>query len=276
MIPHRSRNPTSNRKLHRQSVGEVVGSYAPNRFLIVLEEGAALLTEAASGLQLDRAHAPTFEHEYWHFLQNVTTLAGFKSFAFSQQFLPLFSRTLAPDGSSKGSLALTDAEREDLQVLLKLLDAFEGDVGPEDEPDDVVVIQAGTMDAGLTLRGRTAPSEVAKLRLLLRFQTGEERQIEMRLGSCAIEESVAAIVEHEVADALGIPPDPLPEFPYRVVQRVVEYAVGHSVARRIQAALGTLSLMSVHPGPALLRVTQSYRAALDSGLDSAKAPMPIG
>ena len=52
---------------------------------------------------------PIYIHEYWHYLQNTTTIAGFYSFALSQQLMALFSHTgrSPTTGESSGSAALT-------------------------------------------------------------------------------------------------------------------------------------------------------------------------
>lgn len=112
---------------HRFRLGGVAGEYLPNHLLIRMSADAKLL--ASDGVDL--AHASTFEHEYWHFLQNVTTVAGYRLFAFSQQLVALFSRTLNEDGSSRGSETLQPEERRLLGELCAMRDAHDGDVGPE-------------------------------------------------------------------------------------------------------------------------------------------------
>jgi hypothetical protein len=51
--------------------------------------------------------------EYWHYLQNLTTVAGFISLLLQQDFVATFSETLydAADGTSVGSDAVAGTRR---------------------------------------------------------------------------------------------------------------------------------------------------------------------
>ena len=54
------------------------GLYVPNHFLITL--GGDQLYILGSD-EVDSRYYHIFMHEYWHYLQNVTTVSGFRSFA---------------------------------------------------------------------------------------------------------------------------------------------------------------------------------------------------
>jgi hypothetical protein len=83
------------------------------------------------------------------------------------------------------------------------------------------------------------------------------------LGGAAIEESVAILVEEHVAsrtqDAILYA---VPEFPYRVLERTLAHLIGRPLDPYFAAALGTLALVSTHPGPALVHLAELFRAGL--------------
>ena len=87
---------------------------------------------------------------------------------------------------------------------------------------------------------------------------GDERGADLDLGSIAVEESVAAIVDAHVAAGLSRPWDPLPVFPYRVVELVVDHYAKSAQPPFVHAVLGTFALLSTHPGPTLCLLARTY------------------
>lgn len=86
----------------------VAGSYSPNAFSIRLPAGTSIIDpKTLEVVQNDPEALSVLVHEYWHYLQNLTTVSGFISLVLQQNITSAFSETLsvAGDGSSVGSAA---------------------------------------------------------------------------------------------------------------------------------------------------------------------------
>jgi hypothetical protein len=94
-----------------------VGLYTPDRYFMVIMKAGA-----------DGGPDPlVFVHEYWHYLQNISTLHGLKSFEVTQQLVPLFSATMNADGTSRGSDGLSDAQKERIVRFLTYRATLDGE-----------------------------------------------------------------------------------------------------------------------------------------------------
>jgi hypothetical protein len=77
-------------------------------------------------------NAATYTHEYWHYLQNISTLHGIKSFLVTQQLLARFSGTMRRDGTSAGDGSFSQAELDSLRFWSSWNSLYEGDRGSRD------------------------------------------------------------------------------------------------------------------------------------------------
>src|SRR5690242_11736000 len=96
-------------------LSEMLGAYAPNQFLITLGSDFELVD--ASGSRVPNPSWETlgvFGHEYMHYVDNISTLAGATSFVLSQQLAASLSATMDPDGSSRGSFGLSQEQQDAL------------------------------------------------------------------------------------------------------------------------------------------------------------------
>src|ERR1019366_2446807 len=118
---------------------ETLGSYAPNQFLITL--GSRYRLVDGTGAPIAKPSWETlvvFGHEYIHYLDNVSTVAGAMSFLLSQQLLAALSSTMAPDGTSRGSAPASKTLQDGLRQRLELSDFIEGSFDPSPEPTEDV------------------------------------------------------------------------------------------------------------------------------------------
>lgn len=253
------------------------GVYVPNHFLLSLDAGTPFILPDGAGI--DQEHVHVFLHEYWHYWHNVSTVSGFKAFAFTQHLLAHFGETLRSraDGTSDGGRSRSSKALEDMEVLLVLQHDLDGDAVPDDaflDDWDVefVVDDVREIPAEEVYQGRRAPNPLVEVAVRCSWPDGSQRQETLLLGACAIEESVAYLVEEQARVSLtSAPLDPPPVFPYAVVPRVVEHIVGAKPSSDLAASLGTLSLLATHPGPALVALTKIYRGELDRGQSEADA-----
>jgi hypothetical protein len=216
----------------------VVGAYRPDRYVMVFR---------------DQQPPPiVFVHEYIHYLQNLTTVHGVKSFLATQQLLALFSRTMLSDGTSLGSPALTDEQRREVARYGQLRHSAEGETGPADDQrvySEVVALAGNKATFALKRIGH--------------FSQG---QTDVVIGGRAIKESVAHLVEVRVAELTGIPAPLVPEFPYSILTRLFRFVVGRDAdPPMVIAALGTLALLTVAPNRGIIEILEDYKSVTDGG-----------
>ena len=253
---------------------EADGAYVPNHFLLSLDQGTPFVIPAGSGFTHDDAHLHVFVHEYWHYWQNLSTVSGVKSFLYAQKLLALFGDTLQTrqDGNSEGSAPLPAAHADEISSILELWFDMDGDPGPSEDWEadfelSFSVTQVNEVDATVELGGAGAPNPRVELDVTAKWPDGKSEHSSMILGALAIEESVAFMIEEQVRQGLtDAPASPVPDFPYRVVERLLDKELGAYTIFEA-ACLGTLALLQVHPGPALVQIARRVKQLSDRGLD---------
>ena len=236
----------------------VRGSYAPNRFIIyIAEDTPFFFLESEDVARQNNNHLNTFLHEYWHYWLNVSTPAGFKSFSFTQNYIADFTYSLVTcaNGESTGSADIPDDCKERVTNLLSLHKHHQGNSGPSDFRNITeFAISAVTPKTNtVTLNGKPAPDPYAELSLEYRKRGSEDvHTSRIILGTVAIEESICAAIQEIIEEQM--PPQhrtagKLLPVPYRILQKLLEHlAPGIAVTPRSVASLGTLALLTPHPG----------------------------
>jgi hypothetical protein len=236
-------------------------------------------------------------HEYWHYLQNISTFSGYESFRIDQGLVVLFSKTLIPAGSgeSAGGSVLSEQDRGTVSDLSARILRDAGEKGPPGRVGQPVESRVCSVD------GPRVEVEVSKRGTVVGAQS-------FVLGTVVIEESVAWLVESliaqtpesatnaavamvvaasdasagdvegggplgatDFAEVQDVPVPEAPEFPYRVLERLAEYIVGGPVPPSIIAGLGTLALLTDRPGSHLERILRMFAAALNRGYSALAA-----
>lgn len=212
-----------------------VGLYAPNRYFMVIAKAAP-----------EGGPDPlVFVHEYWHYLQNISTLHGLKSFEITQQLVPLFSATMQKDGTSRGSEHLSKEQKTRIVDFLRYRAVIDGDVGPDHDND---------------IRGEVVEIDDDLVIFETRWPGRHTRgQLDLRLGARAIKESVAHLVESHAATLLGSPGPNAPEFPYSILTRLSAFLTGLDLHPLSIAALGTLALLTHDPARTFCQAAIAYR-----------------
>lgn len=230
-----------------------LGYYAHGLYRAGLGDGVSLSVD-------ERQALPIFVHEYWHYLQDITTVVGVPLFQIQQSLLALFSKTLIPAGQgvSAGSSILTRDEQQQLRERLRIRDEITGDAGPRNslktnvQWSKVREINDSIITVDLHSNG---------------FVNGPEQ---FRLGTLAIEESTAYLVELHFATLLGSQTE-APEFPYRVLERIVEHRLRERLPPLFVACLGTLALLGASPYREFFRVLGIFAQALSQTTEHATA-----
>ncbi len=219
----------------------LLGTYAPDRYIIDVRRSR------------DGGPDPlVFVHEYWHYLQNLTTLHGVKSFLATQQLVATFSRTMQPDGSSRGSEGLPEDDRRRIVTFQGFRSRAEGQRRPAFEPGArVEVVRVAGRLATLAVR---APG------------SNQRRMVERTLGAWVVKESVAHAVEGEVAQLLGQTPPTVPDFPYTILEQIRKLVIPDvDGPPAVLAALGTLMLVSRDPGGTIVPMLEAFASGRRSG-----------
>ncbi len=261
--------------------GGVAGVYEPNHFLITLDSSAPyLFVNTQEKLGINEQYLPVFGHEYWHFWHNISTVSGFKAFAFTQHLLMLFGGTVIDDadGSSRGGVMLSTAEEKRATALAELQRDHDGDAGPgsvEGKPVKNFEV-TGVIEHDETKPLGTKDIPNPKVRINVDVQLKDDTYVRgqsFTFGAFAIEESIAHYVQRSINKAFGSGITFITtEFPYRVLDRLFGFLVGPDVSSGfVPAALGTLALLFTHPGAALVTLMKHYAKARLIGLSDDQA-----
>ncbi|MFO0757035.1 MAG: hypothetical protein U0359_11125 [Byssovorax sp.] len=219
----------------------------------------------------------TFFHEYFHYLQNISTVSGFAGYHATQQLLALFSRTIDKSGLSQGSARLDATGKQRLHQIASYLDLLEGDEGPER-----VVLESVK---GVDQRSRELPfgngvarlSEVT-LRCEVETNQGVRQEVNLRLGLYAIEEGLAFEIDRIVAgiDGQAVDHDAAPAFPYLVLRHLGEH-LAPGIERRDLIACGLLSLLCNDPARAIVDGLRDFgqRRSQSASRDDALAAVEL-
>src|SRR5258708_30919327 len=123
----------------KRLASQILGTYAPDRFLITLPAAFGIVNPSDLTLnELDNDQLSVLFHEYVHYLQNIATPAGFHSFHRALDLYRLFRETVNPDCTSAGSKVMPEERQIWVRQYLSLADAFDGEVEPEWSAPDFV------------------------------------------------------------------------------------------------------------------------------------------
>ena len=266
------------RRRFQRHASAASGAYSLNAFSVRIESDPPLIDPETLALAAERHEDfSTLVHEYWHYLQNLSTVAGFASFELIQNVLAVFSETLAPagNGRSAGSDALDAPRREALRELLRMQGAYEGDDGPRgaDEAVDFVVRDV-TEDAYTLVRdGRDVPVTDVLLTLDVEWEDGSSSEEDLVFGRLCLEEGIAYEVDRMVAAGGdgGAAEDDAPAFPYYALRRLASFLCPEGITRVETVALATLALLSTDPPQVFVDLTRDYRERRQAGRPRAEA-----
>jgi hypothetical protein len=252
----------------------VAGSYSPNAFAIRLPADTAVIDPASLQLvQNDPEAVAVLIHEYWHYLQNLTTVAGFMSLLLQQDFARAFSETLvaAGDGTSVGSDAVGGHLPDQVEELTAILDAREGGLTvpniDEGEVESFRVTGVHEDDYTLTRNGQPVPLRRVVLDVEAEMSDGSTQTGHLLFGQACVEEGVAYLVDRMVA-ANGVgaaAAENSPPFPYWVLRELALTGSPVDLTAIEIASLGTLSLLTPDPAGNFLALRDDYAGARAAG-----------
>jgi len=252
---------------------DAAGTYNPNHFLITLDHESRFINLNLPS-KVDNQHLHVFLHEYWHYLQNISTLSGYKAFDFTQHILPIFSKTLMTmkNGISAGSSLLNADDKKSLETLLNLQVCLDGEGAPTDDmlndyEVDFAIDKIEVINDERMLYGRKVPNHFLRLDCICSWPNGRTNKETMHLGSWAIEESIAYIVSKQIyaLDKRQSDDLELPVFPYRVVEKLFDYILGPREQQwMVDSALATMALLTTHPGVDILQLAEAYKTEIKS------------
>lgn len=251
-----------------------LAEYCINRMTIIIGKDTPCFTKQDNDkyTHIER-NIHIFLHEYYHFLQNFTTITGLQSFLLWQDLLAEFSNVIRDDGTCTGSIPDSDAQKEILAIINEILAAF-GDSEPENCPEDKNVVDIEIRDSILDDRVFMFRNEPAKrhnlnLSLTTHFDDGSTIENSYKFGEIAIIEGLAYEIDRMVEGAvLGKKevPDDSPFFPYRMLREIAFFYLKDIPLHRITLiALGTLSLLTNDSPYVLTILLEEYKKLHENG-----------
>lgn len=250
----------------------VAGSYSPNAFSIRLPAGTSPIDPVSLELIDDPKRMSVLVHEYWHYLQNLTTVAGFLELFLQQELTSAFSQTLAVtgDGGSVGSDAIGGVMPNQLRELMAMFFARRGELKASSIDNDRVrnfrITGVDEEDYGLMLRGQAVPLRKVTLTIDAEMRDGSHEIGQLLFGQVCVEEGIAYLVDRIVAgDGTGaLGPDDAPPFPYWVL-REIALTGGVDMSAIEIVSIGTLALLTPDPAGIFLQLRDEYVLRRDSG-----------
>jgi hypothetical protein len=247
--------------------------YLPNQFLIVIDSDPPYISREMGKLVPESLQLHVFAHEYWHYLHNLSTVAGFQSFAITQHHVAAFGAAKAFSAAKEGQEA---PNTEDGRARMNVEYALYGDPEPQDwsgigiaEP--IAVTGLDEQHDTAQYRASLVPLHHVVVQLEGRTKDGATHPGSMLLGAIALYESVAAYIENHVLASKGQgADDSLPSIPYRVAPLIAQHIVGEHHPY-YAAALATLALLDTRPGKAFLDLTRRFRDERRSGRSEVEA-----
>jgi hypothetical protein len=242
----------------KQRRSNILGEYAPDRFMITLGQDAAFIDPSTLvPLPLDNDRVSILFHEYVHYLQNIATAAGYHSFRRALDGWRLFRETVGTDGSCAGSASLPPERAEWVAQYLAIGDMFDGDVDV-DLPDTFVVDsfdidEVNAVPVAMPIGTLTAHVTTVTFRGTARDPKGATEPYEYHFGTVAVMEGVAYELDQIVArgaSGKGTPKYPSPPFPYHVLRKLITHHFPNADTRSV-LRMGCLALMSNDPAGAI-------------------------
>ncbi len=252
---------------------KTLGTYAPERFLITLGPQFSLLRKSdLKPRDLSEGQLSIFFHEYAHYLQNISTIAGFHGFSRMLDLWRLFRETMGSNLESSGSAVMSPERQKWIEEYLTLGDTFDGathlESDPQFHPTSIAVTGYNIHPVELPLaQGTALVSEVSVIGNAS-HRSGSATPFTFRLGTVAIMEGIAYELEQIVAaglDGTVTPKFDVPAFPYLVLSALAEW-FAPGIDRRTVLQLGCLSLCVNDPGGALIDLLLMIRKGIAKGL----------
>ena len=253
------------------------GSYRPNHFIITIGASNKVLEEGQPGLdQLNRSQLSLFVHEYWHYLQNISTPAGVEEITIYQVLLSLLWRTLEIGETVKSSKEFSASDIEEYEKCIDLLNILQGDRYPAGVTRDqnrqinsFKIIDVVEEQSGYKFLKQSRSA----LKLSLEYESkslDKTQTTTFNFGKHALFEGLAYEIDRSVEKGASIDgvggEDNAFLFPYHVMRELALFKFDN-ISRIEILALGTLALLYPSPGVHYWKLLQSYQTIRKSGFD---------
>jgi hypothetical protein len=256
---------------------DLLGSYFSHEFCIELTANTPLVD--AHGHRINPLPAETlstFGHEYYHYLQNISTVSGFAGYHATQQLLAIFSHTIDRSGSSSGSSQLSHDKRRLVAEIVAYLDLLEGEGGPEEVRSLLAVRSFDLKSQSIPFGAGTATLSELTVVCEVEANDGSRSNVDYCLGTYAIEEGLAFEIDRIIAGVDGhvVNQDDAPAFPYFALRRLAEHIAPDGIERAAVIACGVLALLCTDPARALIDGLRDFavrRRASASVVDALRA-----
>jgi len=228
--------PDSNKRFYKE---RVIGQYVPDGFLITLSSETESLDEN-DHITL----TPTVLHEYIHFVHNISTIGGFRSFLTSVLIWIAFRQTVGRDGRSCGSDGHPSADVAAGQQYLMLRRRLLGDgwIDSPQIPSSTTFLKWSLKDVTTKAHTHEVPGTVIHCECKIAYRGGGETKRTLDFGLIALFEGITSEIEGE--HFLGAPPPNA--IPYKLLRNFSDH-LSKGISKPTYIKIATLSLLTGDP-----------------------------
>jgi hypothetical protein len=235
-----------------------IASYLPDSQLIKLGSDFAAFTDPSQPRGFVGPHEIAYIfHEWAHYLHNVSTIHGLSSFANLVHLWTEFRRTIGPDGLSRGSACLDEAEQLSIHQKLTFMAAVRR---PRliDLPSGIRLNQVRV--SSVTFRDHAIPGLTVTTRTIISVlsvsnESGDEFLCSVEIGAHEIIESVAYMLEERLTIKLkAIPAEPA--FAPYFLLRILASRLAPSLDDQSILLCGLASLQDSDPASSIIEILQ--------------------
>lgn len=206
----------------------------------------------------------TFVHEYYHYLHNVSTLAGVNDLVAQLRMARLFRETTDKSGTSAGSSALTPQKREEYDHLYEWISHLRGysrlPVDTTLHRRDVQIRILRIREDNRTFAFQNPPVEGVRVTVELELisKSAAATTSEMAFGSTCLTEALAWEADHVIDNIDRETPaeSAVDAIPYRVARAVLEHILGGAVDANTLMRTCLLALQSSDPGASFVEIAR--------------------
>jgi hypothetical protein len=208
-----------------------------------------------------------FFHEFVHFLHNVSTVSGLAGFVNTLELWRCFRQTIEPGGFSVGR-----ATDDHLKTLTAWLDAARRVERPKASvrPHSLTILSVAekaeaSEKSDSLLHALVCDAKVSDER-------GNSEDIEIRIGTVELLECAAWLLEERLVEAISPSEriNPVPIFPYRLVESLADYMVP-GINKETVIACVLAALQDADAPLALKHLLEMTKGAVDRNMD----PLPL-
>lgn len=256
-----------NARRMRRSLAELessLGRFYQHQFCIELSSNVYIFRKDGELRgKVSRDSLAVFTHEYYHYVQNLSTISGWITFEQYQKAIAIFSSTLDTDAQCHPE-RLTPESEATLNGISQYIVAIEGGRGFKQGISKVAAVRFVSLHIG------EAPNFIVNVTWDVRRRDSSTKLETIAAGGFLIQEGVSYILEGFVSlDKMLFNEDDssAPPYPYHAY-RILCRSIAPEITPLAAVKLGVLSLNSPTPGASLIDALKKYKEVTATGISA--------